>query len=66
MKQEDWMADIGKACDELGYGVTDLRPGDVEMIRLHKGGEVRVRIESYLLTGDLIRQVLAPVKRTNE
>ena len=59
MKQEDWLRDIGKAADDLGYGVTFLEPRQVEIIPVRDQREIRIRIDSIFLNGDLLRELLA-------
>ena len=54
----EWMADIGKAADELGYGVTRLEPRAVDLVHIDSGMEIT--IESVFLSGDWLRQTLVP------
>jgi hypothetical protein len=60
MNQSDWLREIGEAADELGYGITDLTPNSIQMVRLGQS-EVKVEIESIFLSGNLLRNVLRPV-----
>jgi hypothetical protein len=54
----DWAHDLVEAAEQLGYGVTLIRPSEVELVNK----SVRITIESYLLTGRLLREVLAEKK----
>jgi hypothetical protein len=56
---KEWMADIGAAAEELGYGITGLRPGDIELVA--QQDDVTIRIESVFLSGDLLRARLVKI-----
>ncbi len=65
----EWMADLGKAAEELGYGIRSIGPSSD---RTYHGTEVvlegvdhiatRVSITSVLMSGPLLRRLLVPLK----
>lgn len=57
----NWLQGMGEAVDDLGYGMLELRPGEVRLAR--KGRmDVEVTIRSVLMSGQLLREVLVPYK----
>ena len=64
-----WLADLGEAAEELGYGVISIGPSSergVHGTTVVLGGvdhiATRISITSVLMSGRLIRQVLQPLK----
>jgi hypothetical protein len=52
-----WLRELGEAADELGYGVVEIRPGSIEL----GAGDLTVSVESILLSGALLREVIRPI-----
>ena len=62
--QADWLHSIGKATDDLGYGIAYLDPSQIEVLALDEPS-LRIRIDSMFLSGDLIRRVLVKRESTD-
>jgi hypothetical protein len=61
--QTKWMTDIGRAADELGYGIEKLEPRYIRLTPIRSDDRVTVEIESVFLSGDSLRRWLKPVER---
>jgi hypothetical protein len=55
----EWLADIGAAADELGYGILQLEPHRIELVARQSDG--LTIIESRALSGKLLRERLVPI-----
>ena len=60
--QGNWMRDIADAADDLGYGIEGLTPAEIIL----STDKVRVKVESPLLSGTLLRTILATPTPTEE
>lgn len=60
MYQAEWMAEIGKAADELGLGILELEPGRIRFRPARRKADVTVTVESVFLSGDLLRSLVRP------
>lgn len=56
MTPSEWLADIGKAAEELGYGITELTPFRISLVE--RQGDAEITIESRMLSGDFLRRHL--------
>jgi hypothetical protein len=58
---EAYFADIGKAADDLGYGIVEVRVGDITL-RPNDKSDIVVRIETdrgyFPIDGALLRDLL--------
>jgi hypothetical protein len=59
MSPAEWLADLGLAAEELGYGITELRPSRVELVA--KQSDVTITVESVFLSGDWLRKHLVSI-----
>jgi hypothetical protein len=59
MTSKEWLADLGGAADELGYGILRIEKGRV--ILVGQQDEVEITVESVLISGALLRKRLAPI-----
>jgi hypothetical protein len=56
-----WVTELVVAATELGYGVVEITPKHIVLDAMSpkmRSGQVQVTVESYLLSGALLRQVL--------
>jgi hypothetical protein len=58
MTQSEWLAEIGAAADDLGYGIESLEPGRVVLVA-RKGNHTLI-VESHFLSGKLLRDTVLP------
>ena len=56
MSPVEWITDIAKAADELGYSILSIAPRQVRLVSTRGG--VEIMLESVFLSGDLIRSAL--------
>lgn len=54
-----WVAEIGKAAEDLGYGIRLLEPGRVVLVARQSDAEITV--ETRVLSGAFLRDCLVPV-----
>lgn len=59
MNASEWLADIGAAADELGYGIVRVEFGRIELIA--KQDDIRVEIVSRFLSGAFLRERLTVI-----
>ena len=59
MSATEWLTEIGKAADDLGYGIVSLELGRIALVR---NGHASIVIETALLTGSLLRELLVSQK----
>lgn len=62
MTPAEWMAEIGKAAEDLGYGVLRLEPSEIALIDLRTNTEIT--LETRLLSGGILRELLQPRRNT--
>ena len=59
MTPTDWLTDLGKAADELGYGITSIEPSRITLIQ--QQGDAEITVESHFLSGDFLRSHLKAI-----
>lgn len=59
MALPEWLADIGKAADDLGYGILNISPDSITLVG--RQDEVTIVLESHFLNGDLLRSRLVKI-----
>lgn len=65
MTSEEWLLDIGRAVDELGYGIVRLEPNSITLTaRRHP--DVEIEITSVFLSGESLRRWLRPIRSGEE
>jgi hypothetical protein len=57
---KEWLTDLGAAAEELGYGIARIEPDTIELVARQQ--DVHIRIESRLLSGDLLRRHLVKIE----
>jgi len=57
MSQREWLDDIAKACEECGLTIRSIDEREVRVILLDNGSPVYVTVETYFLSGKLIRRI---------
>lgn len=60
MSTKEWLADIGAAAEELGYGVVSVGYDSIELVAAQEN--VTVRVESRFLSGDFLRGHLVKIE----
>ena len=56
-----WLADIGLASEELGYGIVKLEPGRITLEPLRGNRMATVEIVTVFLSGEVLREVLVKI-----
>ena len=59
MSTAEWFADLGKAAEDLGYGIKEVGPSTITLIARQTDAEVT--IDSYRISGILLRSLLVPI-----
>ena len=65
MTQAEWLAEIGKVADELGYGISEITPGSIELHPLRPNDAATIRLETIFLSGDELRRILRPLREAD-
>lgn len=62
MTAHEWMLDIVKAAEELGYGIRYVSRNEIGVIRPEGNGFFDIDIKGVFVNGDLLRRTLVAVK----
>jgi hypothetical protein len=59
MTSEQWLADIGKAADELGFHIESIPSfRQIRLVPMYGKVEITIEIDSVILGGDALRALL--------
>lgn len=60
--QETWLAEIGRAAEELGYGIRALEPDRIELMPFRENHDMTVVLRGRFLSGDVMRTFLRDLR----